>query len=189
MDILLNQTVIFAFILALALLVERFLEVIKSVYDYVDLRMGMDVHWTKKALELQNKLESNIQALEKGNHERIASLIRESADKIIGGGENGVITISGDLLRATTVRFVAKLLALALGIGMALCFKLDVVSIWQAAMSESSPIAGFRLGVIPKEIMTGIALGLGSGPLHKIITTIEKQQKKKQAKKSGASHG
>ena len=32
MDILLNQTVIFAFILALALLIERLLEVLKSVF-------------------------------------------------------------------------------------------------------------------------------------------------------------
>jgi len=189
MDILLNQTVIFAFILALALLIERLLEVLKSVYDFIDLRMGMDAYWTRKALALQNKLESSIKALEKANHERIAGLIRESADKLIGGGDNGVITISGDLMRATTVRLVAKLLAITLGVGLALCFKLDLVSIWQSGVSPQSPISGLTLGPLAREVLTGVALGLGSGPLHKIITTIEKQQKKNQAKKSGASNG
>lgn len=189
MEILLDQTVVFAFILALALLIERFLEVLKSVYDFIDLRMGMDSYWTRKALELQNKLEANIKALEKGNHERIAGLVREVADKLIGGGDNGVITISGDLVRATTVRFAAKLVAIFLGVGLALCFKLDIISVWQSALPDKLPVSGFQLGTVSKEILTGIALGLGSGPMHKIITTIEKQQKKKQAKKSGASNG
>jgi hypothetical protein len=163
MDILLNQTVVFAFILALALLIERLLEVLKSIYDYIDCRMGMDEYWTKKAGELQKKL--------------------------VGGGENGVITISGDLLRATSVRFVAKLIAIALGITLALCFNLDLVSMWQAAAKSDGITGGLKLHETSKEILTGVALGLGSGPLHKIITTIERQRKKREAKKAGESNG
>jgi hypothetical protein len=185
MDILLNQTVVFAFLLALALLIERFLEVLKSVYDYIDLRMGLDAYWTKRAQALQEKIEANIKALEKGHHERIAALVRQFGDKIIGSNDNGVITVSGDLMRATMVRFTAKLIAITTGIGLALCFHLDLVSIWQAAVGDNSPISGYRLGTLPKELLTGVALGLGSAPMHKIITTIERQQKKRQAKNTG----
>lgn len=189
MDILLDQTVIFAFILALALLVERLLEVLKSMYDFVDCRMGMDEYWTKKAVKLQNKIEENLVALEKGSQDRINTLIRQYADKLVGGGENGVVTISGDLVRATTVRFVAKIIAIALGVTLALCFNLDVVTMWQEAAKSDGVTSGFKLGEIPKEILTGVALGLGSGPLHKIITTIERQRKKMEAKKAGAGNG
>jgi hypothetical protein len=189
MDILLNQTVVFAFILALALLIERLLEVLKSIYDYIDCRMGMDEYWTKKAGELQKKIEANLKALEKGNQDRIKTLIRQYADKLVGGGENGVITISGDLLRATSVRFVAKLIAIALGITLALCFNLDLVSMWQAAAKSDGITSGLKLHETSKEILTGVALGLGSGPLHKIITTIERQRKKREAKKAGESNG
>jgi len=190
MDVLLDQTVIFAFLLALALLIERFLEVTKSIYDYIDLRLGMDQYWTARAKLLQQKIEANIIALEKGNHERIGALVRQFADKMIGGGDNGVITISGDLLRATTIRFVAKLLAIAIGVGMALGFHLDLVAIWQGAVTTKITVLSqpyqIQFGEGTRQFITGIALGLGSAPLHKLITTIEKQQKKRQAKKSGA---
>lgn len=189
MDILLNQTVIFAFLLALALLIERFLEVSKSVYDYIDLRLGLDAYWTGKAKALSVRIESNIKALEKGNHERISALVREQADKIIGSNESGVITVSGDLLRATTVRFVSKIVAIVIGVMMALIFHLDLVSIWQSGLdTKNSLVEGIQLGPFARQLMTGIALGLGAGPLHKIITTIEKQQRKKQAKNSGANN-
>jgi hypothetical protein len=188
MDILLNQTVVFAFILALALLIERLLEVLKSMYDFIDCRMGMDEYWTKKAVQLQKKIEANVKALEKGSPDRIKTLIRQYMDKLVGAGENGVITISGDLLRATTVRFVAKIIAIAMGVGLALCFNLDLVSMWQEAAKTDGVTSGFKLGAISKEVLTGIALGLGSGPLHKIITTIERQRKKQEAKQAGGSN-
>ena len=188
MDILLNQTVVFVFILALALLIERLLEVLKSIYDFIDCRMGFDVYWTKKAVRLQQKLEDNIQALERVSPDRIKTLVKQYADKLVGSGDNGVITISGDLLRATTVRFVAKLIAITLGILMALCFGLDLVKIWQDAATIKLPTAGLTLEPVSRQIVTGIALGLGSAPLHKIITTIERQQKQKAAKKSGGAN-
>lgn len=189
MEILLNQTVVFAFILALALVIERLLEVLKSIYDFIDCRRGMDEYWTKRATQLQKKIEENLKALEKGSPDRVKTLIRQYMDKLVGGGENEVITISGDLMRATTVRFVAKLIAIALGITLALCFKLDLVSMWQNAAQSNISTIGFKLGETSRQVVTGIALGLGSGPLHKIITTIERQRKKKEAKKAGESHG
>lgn len=195
MDKLMDQTVVFAFMLALALLIERLLEVLKSVYDYVDYRAGLDRYWSARASTLQGRINAALASLEKAGGEQVGGLIRQYADRLIGQGENGVVTISGDLLRATAVRFAAKLIAIAFGIGFCLCFHLDLVKVWQDAwhaqggqLSVQGVLAGFRLGDFAREVLTGVALGLGAAPLHKIIASIERQQATRQAKKAGGSH-
>lgn len=194
MDQLMDQTVLFVFILALSLLIERLLEVLKSIYDFVDYRLGWDTFWTGCAARLTKKIDENITALERAHHEQIGSVLRQYAGKLLDGGDSGVITVSGDLYRATTVRFVAKLIAMAIGISLAISFKLDIITIWQSAWKgavDSNTLAQVQALVtrqLPDWIAqtgTGVIIGLGSAPLHKVITSIERQQKKREAKNTG----
>jgi hypothetical protein len=203
MDKLMDQTVLFVFILALSLLIERLLEVLKSIYDFVDYRLGWDSFWSGRAARLTKKIDENISALEQAHHEQIGSVIRQYAGKLLGSGDNGVITVSGDLFRATTVRFVAKLIAMAIGIALACSFQLDIISIWQTAWHDAvKESAQVNSGVVAHlksliaeplkpwiaQTITGVVIGLGSAPLHKVITSIERQQKKSAAKKQGGKH-
>ena len=183
MDMLLDQTVIFAFMLTVALLVERIVEILKSIYDFVDCNTGMAAYWTRKAEVLQVKLEHAFLSLEKGNYNKIGMLVKQYADVQVDGVKDGVVTISGDLLRATTVRFAAKIIAIILGVMFCMSFELDIIAAWQEAAELKQVNSGFSLGDTSRKIITGAMVGLGAGPLHKIITTIERSEKKRKSEK------
>ncbi|MBC8186343.1 hypothetical protein H8E88_35115 [candidate division KSB1 bacterium] len=58
----------------------------------------------------------------------------------------------------------------------------DLLKIWQEASGDTSlwlnqiTTPGLRIGI------SGVIIGLGSNPLHKFVTTIEKKSKKKREK-------
>jgi len=182
MYVLVKITVLFTLVLALALLVERFLEILKTVLDLVDDRFNKKEAWTKRAFKVKNRLESKMGVFEYVEPQRAAAVLQRFQHMILGikDGYTGTVpVISGDLLRASSIKIICKIFGIGLGIGLAFWMGIDLVEIWQ--QTANTPLAGLFLPPWARILLSGIAIGLGSGPVHKIITSIEAKRKKKEA--------
>lgn len=187
MEALLDVTVLFALVLSLSLLIERLFEIFKGIYDFLDSRFNWDQFWNKRAEKLGAILEKKMNVFEYVDYKSAAAISGRFQELILkeGEGNSGAVPIiSGDLVRAATIRTILKALTILIGIWFAFRLKIDLIAIWQNAQAELTNTIG---GITPKTygiILTGIAIGLGSGPVHKIITVIEKKRER-QKKKGG----
>ena len=181
MEGLLNVTVLFALALALSLLVERFLEILKATYDLLDSRFDWHRYWTKKTFRLKNTLENRLKVFEYVSTKKAATALQRVKDMMLNeqGGYSGEIPVlAGDLVRAVSIKVLFKFIGILVGIGLAFWLNLDIVKVWQEASVEGSKFNFAVSSSTLRIILTGITIGLGSGPMHKIITTMEKRRKK-----------
>ncbi len=111
----------------------------------------------------------------------MAALLNNFRDVLLnrkGQYEGRIPVISGDLIRAVWIKIGTKVIGVILGITLAVYMQVDLVSIWQAAAGDQVswiPSLSKNLSIV----FTGIILGFGSEPVHKIITYIEKKRKQK----------
>jgi hypothetical protein len=184
-DALSDITILLALVLALALLVERFLEILKSGYDVVDSRMNWYHFWTRRAKAIQDRVERRMRVFEYVSPDVAQSVLNRVYDLLLnnrGGYSGTALVLSGDLVRAAGVRLGCKVVGMAAGVALALWLKIDFIHLWQ-------PPAGLPLDLWASPTVTmvasGIAIGLGSGPVHKIITTIERKRAEREQANGG----
>jgi hypothetical protein len=187
-DALLDSTVLYTLVLALSLLIERFVELAKTIFDYIDYRKKGYLYWTKCAEALQKKLVRKLSMLEYAEPGNDVKLLNKYGDRSLneaGTYKGMAFVISGDLMRVMFVRGAAKFLGMMLGVLLAYLFQIDFKQIWQeignatvASVAHAERQLTFTIAI------SGIALGLGAGPMHKLITTFERANKKRQEKKA-----
>lgn len=178
-----EATLIFTLALALSFVIERVLELLKTAYDLAESRWRWTHVWDREAERLRSFAEHRLRAFTYIDPAAAATALGRFSETLLGpdAGHGGTVPIlSGDLVRAVWVRLFAKLLAISLGILLANLFLVDLVAVLQ---NPAQPMSEFAAGRV---WMTGVALGLGSGPLHKLITTIERRRDKRAAKKQEA---
>ncbi len=176
--VLAQATVFFTLVLALALVIERILEILKAAYDLVDSRWDFYRFWTARAERTRAYVQRRLRIFEYVGEQPAAALLSRFSEMMLGpqhGYDGAVPVLAGDLVRAVWVRLAAKLLGMLIGVGFAFLLHLNLL-IWA---SDSSPLPG-PAGVA----LTGALLGLGSGPVHKVITEIEKRRQKR----TGVAH-
>ncbi|MFL5493818.1 MAG: hypothetical protein ACJ8DC_05455 [Gemmatimonadales bacterium] len=187
-DAVAKATMLFTLVFAFSLVIERFLEVLKSAYDMLDSRYDWHRSWTARAGRIRDFLERRLRIFEYVSPDQATAFIAKFSEMLVvpPTGENaGVVpVISGDLVRAMYVRVGCKIIAIGIGVPLALGLGLDIFTLLRevtlpAGACQSKALA--HLCNTPLErtlatIATGIAIGLGSGPVHKIITTIEKKR-------------
>lgn len=181
MEVLTKVTVIFTLTLALSLLIERFLEVVKSLYDWLDSRNDWYKVWNRKTERLMNKFEKRLMFFEYIDTKVAARVLHRIRGMLLNEQDENLSNapiLSGDLVRAMYTKIIFRSIGIALGIGLAFLFCIDLFKIWQDAAVDSS-LLKFNIESGPVRIVfTGIVIGLGSGPVHKIITTIERKRGK-----------
>ncbi len=181
MYVLTQVTILFTLVLALSLTVERFIEVLKAVLAMVDDRLKWRHFWTQRAQALKKRLESKMGVFEHVDPKKAAAILNRFEQMLLGekDGYTGTVpVISGDMIRSAGFKLICKFLGIGLGIFMALWMQIDLLKIWHDAANTQ------MMGNIPSEtlrmVFSGIAIGLGSGPVHKIITAIEKKRGKRE---------
>ncbi|MCX6581029.1 MAG: hypothetical protein NT166_12695 [Candidatus Aminicenantes bacterium] len=181
MYVLTQVTILFTLVLALSLTVERFLEVLKAVLAMVDDRLKWRHFWTRRAEALKKRLESKMGVFEYVDPKKAAAILNRFEQLLLGekDGYTGTVpVISGDMLRSAGFKLICKSAGILLGIFMALWMQIDLLKIWHDAagtgMTGNIPSATLRI------VFSGIAIGLGSGPVHKMITAIEQKRGKKE---------
>lgn len=188
MDSLFAVTARFAFVLALALLLERAMEVLKSSYDLLDSRLDLNNFWTKRAYRTRGLLEKKLRGSEHAGPKYAARVLRRFSEMLLngqGGYSGSVPVLSGDLVRTRAVKVGLKVVAITSGIALAFAYGIDLVALWNgghAATGEPSSFGKILNSQGVHYILSGTAIGLGSGPVHKVITTIEKKRKRQKEK-------
>jgi hypothetical protein len=178
-EVLSTVSVTFALALALALLVERFLEVLKSFYDWIDSHWDFYHVWTRIAHRTRDGLERRLRLLEYLPPEAAQSVVNRVNDLLLntqGGYDGNALLLSGDLVRVVGVRLGCKTVGVALGIVLACWLEIDLVTLWpdQSGLTFWAPEPVRR-------VVSGIVIGLGASPVHKIITTIERRRAAREA--------
>ena len=187
MDALFKVTVLFTLVLALSLVIERVLEILKASFDLIDNHLNKASYWTRKTLKLKNRLEHKLRIFEYIEPEKASIIMQRFRSMLLNGqsGYSGMIPVlSADLVRVVKLKIQLKLIAIALGIFLALSLKIDLVEIWQTAAQEAS-LLKIRIDIPTiRMIFSGIIMGLGSGPVHKVITSLERKREKMKEIKS-----
>ena len=166
-------TVLFATVLAFALLIERALEVLKSLYDVIDSKYDLNRFWTRRAYATQQYMEKRLRVFQYVDAANSAAVFNRFNEMLLGPGDGykgTVPTLSGDLVRAVWVRLACKIVGVAMGIYLALVFKLDMIA--AAHAFDPTPMQLSTRGLL----VTGVAMGLGAGPVHKLIRVLEKKR-------------
>lgn len=185
MEALTKVTVIFTLALALSLLIERFLEVLKSLLDLLDSRNDWCKVWDGITKWLRNKLEKRLKIFEYVDTKVAARVLHRVRGMLLKEQDENLSNapiLSGDLVRAFCTKIAFKVVGVGAGIGLAFWFNIDLLKIWQDAAVDSSWLK-INIQSEPVRIaFTGVVLGLGSSPVHKIITAIERRREKQRQK-------
>lgn len=164
--------------LFIALVVERLMEIAKAAYDLYEVRSNGHERWNQRARRAQRRLHDLIRAKETDGgfdlHVRII-LKRLRAE---GPGYEGATAISAEKLRISVVRNVIKAAGIVVGIVIAVVAGIDMFALVDR-MLDPQPEAPSALRHWAGTIATGVAMGLGSAPLHKIIAALEKAKRRR----------
>lgn len=166
-------TVLFAAVLAFALLIERAIEVLKTVYELIDSRYDHHRFWTRRTHAIQQYMEHRLRVFEYVDAKGAAAVFNRFNDMLLGpadGYKGTVPTLCGDFVRGVYIRIGCKVIGTAMGIALAFRLDFDVLAAASAAdIAAITPTTGGML-------VTGIAMGLGAGPVHKLIRVVEKKR-------------
>jgi len=178
-----------------SLLIERLLELVKALYDFLEVQLGFQDYWNRSAARLSRVLDEQLQ----GN--RVQAEVSKAVSDYLRTdfpGLEGVRALSADGLRSLTVKAVSKVLAIMLGLMLVLGMDINLLALIDVLNAQAYPDdanvenyrAYFSTRDIPAwlgEIITGVAIGLGSSPVHKIISSLEKSRKQRTDKDTAAT--
>jgi hypothetical protein len=186
MDDFLKTTSLYIMAISLSLLIERFLEMAKSVYDLIDSRRDLNRYWTAKAYKIRDRAESKLTVFDYVSPEAAAPVLARFSEMLLGsqGDYSGTVPIlSGDLVRALHVKVWSKALGVVVGISLAFPLNLDL---FQALGGPAAvPAEGF--GGVLRLLVSGTAIGLGSSVVHKLIKALESAKDKKKSDAGGGA--
>ena len=164
-------TALFAAVLALSLLIERAIEVMKSAYDLLDSRNDFHKFWTRRTYRLQQYMEKRLRVFEYVDTKGATAVFNRFNEMLLGeadGYKGTVPTLCGDLVRAVYVRLGCKIAGSVIGIALAYALGLDIIAAGSSSGSWTATTTGM--------LITGVAMGLGAGPMHKLIRVVEKKR-------------
>ena len=186
METILELTAAYLLLLLMALLVERAVEVLMSAWSYVEWRRGLHAFWNRRAEQLRRRYERRARwlllsplARATGASEAFSAEARGRAP----GGSGTLTVISADLVRHGTVSAVARLVAVALGIGLCALAGLDFAALLRTELEGARGAEVWLAGGLAGWpawagiVVSGVLVGLGSEPLHNLITSLERQRR------------
>jgi hypothetical protein len=171
--------------LLISLVVERLLEIINGLYRLIEIKTNGYRYWNSKAERLQRRLQQIRQG--DGDEESDSARTRAVRSRIIGSFLNRlrveespyseVDSISAEKIRKYSVKFAAKFIGIIIGVAIALLADIDIFKLIDQMLNPDATLEYGQLAEFLHKVATGIAMGLGSGPLHKIILAMEKAKK------------
>ena len=150
-----------------------------------------EIYWDKLARRLaqflfsreQGKVGSNMTMSGRGNafHLDLLAQYVFSDDPQF----QGTRVLSADRVRMMFVTYVAKIIGIVLGIALACYGDLNIFVMIHDATPPSQEVPDLftapALQGVAGHVVTGIAMGLGSGPMHKFIEALERARSKRKS--------
>lgn len=184
MEVVTTVSVFFTLILAFALLIERVLEVIKISVSYIELNFNAHRLWTSLACRLAKRLERRLRLFDFVDPAEAQAVLRGKKHLLYGHGSDSpqVIVLSADLYRRACIKIIMAVMGIVLGIIIAHNAGIDFFELCKAVTGEklAGPVSDAPRWV--RVYISGAAMGLGSKPVHKIISAIEDKKKLKEGK-------
>ena len=178
MDEIIDLTKLYIVILLLALTIERIMEIIIGIWNYIEWKANMNEFWNRKAEKLKRKYESygKSQILSRViTLSPLARQVRFSSRHKKKGHSGQLVVISGEIIRhsiiSTASRFIATILGVIFcyfcGINLIDSFKNLLPDVIENLTNWSTTL---------QLIISGLVIGLGSEPIHNLIEAIEKRR-------------
>lgn len=180
-------TYIFFTYLVLALLVERIIEILVAVYNYVELRRGWESYWNRAAGKLSSRY-NRLYGYARDERGRIRSILDGLLWNVISEEpyRGGKKIISAKLIRLNYIRMGTRIVAFLIAAVLVLSLRLDFVEVLTLLFREDIFFMGFlESSPFIRFFLTTAALSIGSEPLHQIITGVEKFAEKKRKAPGG----
>jgi len=178
MDMFSKPVLLMALAIFLAVGTERLVELIRALVDHLEARGNPGARWQTRAEALRDRIEARLNNAGAGSYSilkmALGIVCRDLSPAAPETG--GLIAVYADRVRATTVRVSAKLVGILLGVGLASIFGLDMFALVRAELPETGKSMVEFPGWLGT-IATGIAMGLGAGPVHKLITALERARR------------
>lgn len=189
MEVLTKPVLLLGLAMILALIIERLLEIGKSIYDYMDARSNSTDRWTKKAQQVRDHLEIRLDTAKADNRNDFDLVIAMASRYLSpsGPGQSGLRAVSADKVRALATKAWFKTIAIFLGIGCAWLCDIDVLKLVELSMLKTEEVRTYDsswFGIL----MAGVAMGLGAAPMHKLIAALEKARELRR-QKEGSKNG
>lgn len=177
--------------LLLAMLIERMLEIVRGTADYFEAKAGDAGKWTKKAEAIRDTIELRLDAAKAGNAQDFNLVMRLLTwyIKRNDSAQGGAFVISADKIRMLTLKVSYKIIAVLLGLVFAALLQIDLLELVRGSQllaadpkllaADQATISG-AINYQPRWYgiaLAGISMGFGAGPLHKIISALEKARK------------
>lgn len=169
-----------ALAIVLSIGIERLLELIRAVEDHYEAQNGTVNRWQRVATKLRDRLEVRLEIAKGGGKSTFQRVLLLAARYLspAPAGSGALIAISTDRIRTLSIGLMCKVYAVALGIAFAFIFGLDLFALVNASIHQTD---GYRidlpawLGIL----LSGIAMGFGASPVHKLITALERVRRTK----------
>jgi hypothetical protein len=178
MDTILPVTFSFLLVLLLALLVERIMEVLMAVWGLAEWKINVYRMWNRWAERLRTRYERKIKSRQHTQALDISGLLYLISDKLLGkkrGYSGNVPIISADLVRHVFVSTLNRMVASIIGCVLCVVAQIDFVQIISSDLQKSFLPNSPSLRIL----LSGILIGLGSEPVHKLIKFVEKRRPKR----------
>jgi hypothetical protein len=176
--------------MVLAIGIERLLEVMRAIMDFVESRpdksKAYQKKWHDRADKLRIHIEKRLDNAKGGSPGAFNAVLTIVARQLSVNPDDkdGPLAISVDKVRSASIRLRYKTLAVALGIAFAFIFKIDMVELVRISTDQSQYGAQILKDIpatIHGLIISGIAMGFGAGPVHSLITAMEKARRSRKA--------
>lgn len=175
------------------LLLERLIEILKAVYNYLDVVCGWQDYWNRSAVRLARELEKS-----RSQHwqEKLGGALEDYLSDAVPGYE-GVNAVAAEKVRTLTLQIVIRSLAMLLGIALAFTLNINLFDVLQSMNEMTAALDGvvnrsnvyFNSERVPGwlgTLLTGLIMGLGSDPLHQVIGRLERARKTSTDNPTGA---
>lgn len=178
MDQLLDITYVYLFVLTLALLVERIMEVLMDVWGYIEWKTNGYKRWNRRAEKIRRKFEIRAGSrllVDAASLAGLARRVRTYTDTDEAMPPGNTIIISGKAVRRAFVATASRIVASILGIVVCTVAGINFVAVIGQELALDTPLlAGVPVWL--QIALSGIIIGLGSEPVHHMITNLERRR-------------
>lgn len=178
METLLNLTYLYMIVLLLALLVERIMEVVTAIWDYIEWKARMYRFWNARANKLKKDYERKAKSQILYRVISLTPLVRQIGHATLSskkGHSDQITIVSGEMIRQATLATATRIVASIFGILFCNLAGVNLVELFREALPLGSILETWPHWI--QLTVSGVIVGLGSEPVHSMIKSVEKKRK------------
>ncbi len=176
METILTLTYLYLLVLLLSLLIERVMEVLVAIWEFIELKLQWHRVWNRRANRLKNTFAGKV--LAKLESRQILNLEIDprtrqytEVDRVIQPGST--VVFSAEAVRHVVVRTAAFIITTTLGVILCNWADINLVTLVKDSIEPATipmlDIVGTRIQLI----VSGLIIGLGAEPVHRMIKRLE----------------